>query len=279
MAEGDAVTERVDTVARRSGWLARSVRMGLAAYGLVHLLFAWVAIRLIFVRHSGAATSEGALAELAREDAGRWTLAALSCAFLALVGWQLLAMAVGYRNQRRRPRLLMRAGAGARAVAYGYFAWASGRLALQGPSGHSRSPQSTTSRIMDAPAGTFLLAILGCVVAGIGLGLAVFGWRKGFLPQLDDTARNADRRVPIVVVGRVGYVVKGVAFVAIGALLVWAAVSHDPQKSGGLDQTLYLLLGGTLGRVAVLVIGVGIGSFGLYLFARARHLNIQALTS
>jgi hypothetical protein len=82
-----------------------------------------------------------------------------------------------------------------------------------------------------------------------------------------------------VVLGQVGYVVKGVAFATIGGLLVWAAFARSPQKSGGLDQALYEVLGHTLGSVAVIVVGVGFASFGLFLFARSRHLSGFALTS
>jgi hypothetical protein len=65
----------------------------------------------------------------------------------------------------------------------------------------------------------------------------------------------------------------------IGVLLCWAAASHDPRKSGGLDQALRELVGNGLGRPAVVLVGVGIGCFGLYLFARSRHLNERTLTS
>ena len=273
------LAEQVEHNARHSNWLEWAVRIGLLTYGLVHLLIGWVAVRLISAPGHGSATSEGALAQLASEPLGRWTLALMCCSFVTLVVWQLIAMAVGYRESEGWSRHLMRAGAAGRACVYAYFAWVSGRLALQGASGSGRSPSSTTSRVLAAPAGPVVLGLTGCVVAVIGLVLVVFGWRKSFVDQLDEKARNADRRVPIVVLGQVGYVVKGLAFAVIGGLLVWAAVSHDPAKSGGLDHSLYLLLGQTAGKVAVVVVGAGIASFGLFLIARSRHLELDTLTS
>lgn len=273
------LAERVDVRARRSDWLARMVRVGLGAYGLVHLLFAWVAIRLVFVPQVGAATGEGALAQLGHDASGRLTLGAVGVAFVALALWQLIAMGVGYRQLNGWWRHVMRAGAGARSVVYSYFAWAASNLAVNGMSGQGRTPESMTARILQAPAGPLVLTLVGCVVAGTGAGLAVFGLGRGFLSQLDASARRGDRRVPIVVVGQVGYVVKGAALVAIGTLLVWAALTQDAEKSGGLDHSLYLLLGDTIGKFAVVVIGAGIGCFGLYLFMRARHLDTEVLTS
>jgi hypothetical protein len=81
------------------------------------------------------------------------------------------------------------------------------------------------------------------------------------------------------VVGQVGYVAKGLAFVVIGSVICWAAVTDDARKAGGLDQSLAKLVRVPLGAVAVVAIGVGIACFGLYLFARARHLAPRTLTS
>ena len=133
---------------------------------------------------------------------------------------------------------------------------------------------------MSWPQGAWILALVGVVVAGIGIGLGIFGWRVEFLEQLDRDARSHDaRRVPIVALGRVGYVAKGVALVVLGIMLVWAAWTHDPHKSGGLDQALQEFLGRTIGKAAIIVVGIGLGCFGLFLVARARHLNRESLTS
>jgi hypothetical protein len=157
------VAERIDADARASGWLARAVRAGLVSYGVVHLLLAWVAIRLTFSHQTGAATGTGALAEFAQADVGRWSLGAMAAAFAALVIWQLLAMAFGYRGDNGWRRKLMRAGAASRAVVYAYFAQAAANVALRGPSERGHSPRSMTARVLDAPAGAIALVVIGCV--------------------------------------------------------------------------------------------------------------------
>jgi len=274
-----APAERVDHSARHSGALQWAVRGGLVGYGLVHLLVAFVALRLVVKAHAGAATSQGALAQLGDDTLGRATLAAMAVGFAALALWQLVAAVVGYRDRDGLPRHLMRVGAAGRVATYGYLTFACAGFALQGDAARSGSPQSRTSQLMSLPAGPWIVAAIGLGAAVTGVALGVFGWRKGFLEQLDEQARTQDRRVPIVWIGRIGYLAKGLAFVVIGVLLGWAAWTQDPQKSGGLDQALRTLLGGPLGTVAIVVIGVGIGCFGLYLFARAWHLDRRRLTS
>lgn len=272
MTAGDTARE-VERGAGRSRALEVAVRTGLGAYGFVHVLVAWVTLRLALGGSSGQATGKGALAQLADDTLGQLTLAAIALCFAALVVWQLLAAAVGFRDREGIVRHLMRIGAAARTVTYGYLGVSSARLAIEGRSASGGSPDSTTAKLMSVPAGQLLVAAVGLVAAGIGIGLVVFGLGKHFLGQLDDEARSRDRRVPIVVLGQVGYVVKGLALVVIGVLLCWAAYTHDPKKSGGLDAALHELLGATLGTVAVVVVGVGIAAFGLYLLARSRHLD------
>ena len=265
--------------ARRSDALAWSVRGGLVGYGLLHLLVAWIAVRLVLTRAHGSVTGKGALAQLSGEALGRLTLAGMAVGFAALVVWQLIAAAVGYHAHGPRRRLLERFAALCRGVAWAYLAVTTTGLTVRGGSGGG-SPSTTTATVMSWPAGGWLVALVGAVVVGVGIGLAVFGWRGGFVDQLDERARSRDRRwVPIVVFGRAGYVAKGVALAVVGVLLAWAAWTHDPHKSGGLDRALYEVTGGGLGKAAIVVVAAGLGCFGLFLLARARHLNRDSLTS
>jgi hypothetical protein len=271
--------EQVDQQARRSSALEWSVRAGLLAYGFVHLLIAWVALRLAFGQGGNAATGQGALEQLAGDGLGKTTLAAMAVGFAALVLWQVIAALVGYRDRDGWSRHVMRVGAAARAITYGYFGVQAAKLVFSGSSGGGGASDSTTAKVMALPAGPFLVGAVGATVAGIGIGLVVFGWRAGFLGQLDKQARHQQRRTPIVLLGRVGYIVKGLAFVVIGILLGWAAVQHQPQRTGGLDQSLRELLGRSLGVPALVVVALGIGCFGVFLLVRSRHLDTGSITS
>lgn len=256
-----------------------AARAGLVVYGVLHLVFAYVVVRLVLTDASGQATGTGALAQLAQDATGRVTLGVLAVGMGLLVVWQLITAAVGYPEYQGLWRHLMRLAALARAGVYGYFAAASARLALEGRSAPSGSPDSMSARLLSAPGGTAILTAIGLVVAGIGVGLGVYGLARKFLQQLDEDARNKQRRVSIVLVGQVGYVAKGVALLVVGGLLVWAALSHDPKKAGGLDSALLELLGGGFGKPALVVIAVGVAWFGVYTLIRSRHLAHDTVTS
>jgi hypothetical protein len=271
--------------ARHSPALLGSVRAGFVAYGAVHLLFAWIAIRLV-TNHdassgsaSKTATGQGALAQLADDPLGRILLGAMSVLFVILMLWQLLTALVGHRHRSGWRRVALRAAAVCRLLVYGYFAVSCARLSMRGADAAGRSPQSTTARILNAPLGPLLVIAVAAVAVGVGVALVVFGARKSFVRLLNQGARGGGRRKVVVVLGQVGYVAKGLAFIVVGALLTTVALTHDPGKAGGLDQALFQFLGHATGSAAIVVVGLGLGCFGLYLFALSRHLDDQALTS
>ena len=279
MAQSGTAHE-VEGRAANSTVLEWCVRVGMLTYGLVHLLVAFVAVRLALQgRSPGTATGGGAMAQLAGETSGRVVLLVMAASFASLVAWQVLVAAVGFRDRSRRRRLLERIGAASRAVAYGYFAFVSARLAAAGRRGSSGSPRSTAAGVLTLPAGQVLVFLAGATVAGIGIGLVVFGVRRGFLGQLEHLARRGRRRGPIVWLGMAGYLAKGAAFVVIGGFLCVTGLTRDPRRSGGIDVAFRELLGARLGTAAVLAVGAGIGCFGLYLFVVSRHLDDDSLTS
>ena len=73
--------------------------------------------------------------------------------------------------------------------------------------------------------------------------------------------------------GKVGYIAKGVAIAIVGGLFCYAAITHDPKKSGGLDQALQTVLEQPFGQVLLTAIALGIAAYGVFCFARAKHLS------
>ena len=64
-----------------------------------------------------------------------------------------------------------------------------------------------------------------------------------------------------------------VALALIGGFLTHAGVTHDPDDSAGLDQALQKVLEQPFGPVMIVVIAAGFLCYGLFCFARARHLD------
>ncbi len=132
------------------------------------------------------------------------------------------------------------------------------------------APTPTTAKLMDLPAGQAL-------VVAVGVGdhrLRRLPDREGAGPRSSPRsstprARAATAARRTCCFGKIGYVAKGIAVGIVGALFVYAGVTHEADKSGGLDQALYEVLDQPFGPVLLGAIAIGIGCFGLFCFARA----------
>lgn len=246
-------------------WL---VRLGLVAYGVVHILIGWLAIQLALGDSEGSADKGGALAQLAETPLGSPLLWVLVLGFVALVIWQLAEAAIGHEDEDGANRTGKRALSVGKAVIYGFLAYSSTKIATGGSGGGGSSSEETmTAKLMDAPLGQGLVGLLGLAILGLGVGLAWYGWEEKFTKHLSGSGRT------IVLLGKVGYIAKGFAFSVLGVLFVIAAVEHDPKKGGGLDDSLKTMLDQPYGPVLVVAVGLGIAAYGVYCFARARDLK------
>jgi hypothetical protein len=142
-----------------------------------------------------------------------------------------------------------------------------------GSSSGSSGTDSTTAKVMSAPGGQQLVGLVGLGIIGVGCFLVWLGLSERFTKQLDVKARTRGRRTPIVGLGKVGYAVKGLALGIVGVLFTTAAVQFEPRKSGGLDQALKTLLDQPFGPYLLIGVALGLGCFGLYCLAWARHLD------
>ena len=192
--------------------------------------------------------------------------------FLALVLWQLAEAVSGHRREDGAKRTAKRLVSVGKAVVYGTLGVSAFRIAI-GSGGSGSSTDTATARLMSLPAGQVLVGLVGLGILVVAGFLVRTGWQERFTKRLDSKARSGDRRKPIVMVGKIGYLGKGTALALVGGLFCYAAVTHDAQKSGGLDQALHKVLEAPFGPVLLVLIALGIGCFGLYCLIWARHID------
>jgi hypothetical protein len=72
----------------------------------------------------------------------------------------------------------------------------------------------------------------------------------------------------------VGYIAKGIALAVVWALFVTAAVQNSSTKATGLDGALRSMREQAVRSWLLTGVTLGIVSYGLYSFARARHARV-----
>jgi len=273
------LTRAASAVGRNDGgdWLDVAARVGLAAYGVVHLVIAWLALQLAFGDRKGSPSSTGAVSELAQQPFGEVLVWAVALGMFLLVVWQGIEAVAGHRDEDGHQRTGKRLLSAGKAVVYGAIGVSAVKVAAgSGSSGGKSSEKQTdslTAKLMDLPAGQLLVGAVGLAILGIGVAFAVRAWTDKYAKHLDAEGKSGTTGTAYLWFGKVGYAAKGVALGIVGSLFVYAAVTHDPDESGGLDQALHEVLDKPFGPVLLAVIAVGIGCYGLFCLARARHLS------
>ena len=264
------MTAGTQSVARMADnrWVVLLGRIGLISYGIVHLLIAWLAAQVALGTSGGEEAGKGgALKELAGSDWGSVLLWVIAVGLFALALWQL-GEAIWGRNAHGGA--FRRVAHVVEALVWGFLGYSAAKVASGGKSQSNAEQAGLTQKVLDAPAGQILVAVLGLAVIGAAGYLVHKGWKARFTRDLDFTGASAATRRTTVRLGKVGYIAQGISYGIVGALIVAAAVQHDPDKATGLDTALATLADQPYGTFLLLAVALGLACFGLYCFLDAR---------
>jgi hypothetical protein len=247
-------------------------RVGLVAYGVVHLLISWLALQLAWgAPASKSADPSGALSTLADQPLGKILLWLVAVGLVALALWQASEAIWGYRNREGAPRVRKQVTSGAKAVIYGTLGVSAASVGLGSRSSSSQSQQQATSGVLAWPAGQVIVVVTGLIIVGVGAAGVVKGVQKSFGEEIDTSSMSAGPREGVARLGQVGYVAKGLALVLVGGLLGYAALTFERQKAPGLDGTLQTILAQPFGRFLLTAVAVGFLAFGLFAMLQSRY--------
>ena len=263
--------------AGNSDTLENLARVGLIAYGAVHLLVAWLAIQLAWFGGGGkSADQSGAMSTVADSPVGKPLLWVIAVGLIALAAWQA-AEVFRWRSgwsasgKTRTKAIRKSANSVIKAAIYAALAVLAIKYATGGGTSSSQKQQDTTATVLGWPGGQFLVGIAGLVLIGSGVWHVRKGLKKTFLKQIDTSKASPSALRLVARLGQVGFPGKGVALALVGALLVYAAVTFDPSKAKGLDGALHTVLELPFGKILLTLVALGIAAFGAFLFVRARY--------
>ncbi|MEU4656939.1 DUF1206 domain-containing protein [Streptomyces sp. NPDC023723] len=254
-----------------------AARAGLTARGVIYLLVGVLALRIAFGDGSQEADRSGALEELAAQPFGAVLLWALGIGLVGMALWRLSEAAfgaVGPDGRKAKKRL----AAAARCVFYGFVAYSVLAFAASpaNGSGGSSDQQSrdVTARVMEVPAGRWLVGIagVGIVVAGVVIGVQAA--RRSYRKKLKTGQLAPWSRRLVDVTGVAGGVARGLVFATAGAFAVRAAVDYEPDRAKGLDDTLRSFAETPLGPWLLVLVAAGLVLFGVFSFALARWRRV-----
>jgi hypothetical protein len=255
--------------------LTQVARVGLIAYGVMHFLIGYLAIRLAWGLRGADADQTGALQTVADGPGGSVLLWTIGLGMLALALWQAGEVLLWWRGlldpAHRMRTAFVCVRCLAKALAYAVLGVTALLFAVGLEYEADERLRDLTDDTLDIPGGAVLVGGVAVAVIAVGLYTLVRGLTGGFMKDIDLPAAP-DRWEPLIEgIGRVGYVAKGIAVALVGVLLWQAATSADVSTATGLDGALAAVAGVAAGPWLLTAIGAGFAAFGLYALARARY--------
>jgi hypothetical protein len=256
--------------------LTHVARVGLIAYGAMHLLIGYLAARLAWGARGADADQTGALQTVADGPGGAVLLWTIGLGMLALALWQAGEVLLWWhglldREHRRRTALVC-ARCLAKALVYAVLGVTALLFAVGLEYEADERLRELTDDVLGIPGGALLVGGTAAGVVAVGLYTLIRGLTGGFMKDIDLPAAP-DRWEPLIEgIGRAGYVAKGIAFGLAGVLLWRAATSADVSTATGLEGAMTAIAGvAAAGPWLLTGIAVGFAAFGVYALARARY--------
>ncbi|MEV8533755.1 DUF1206 domain-containing protein [Streptomyces sp. NPDC051211] len=250
--------------------MAATARCGLATRGVLYLLVGLLALRIAFGDTGEQADRQGALADLSQHPLGAALVWAIGIGLVAMALWRLSEAVFGAAGPDGRKTTKRLAAAG-RAVFYAVVAVSVLSFAAGSGGGRSSDEQSRdlSARAMELPAGRWLVGLAGLVIAVAGVVIAVGAARRTYRKHMDMSSADPWLRRAVDVLGVGGGVARGAVFTAAGVFLGWAAVTYDPARAKGIDDTLRSFAATPAGPWLLVAVAVGLTLFGLFSWAQA----------
>jgi hypothetical protein len=254
-------------------WVARMVRLGYVAKGVIYLLIGTLAFRLAAGLEGGRLVDPtGALRIVFQQPFGMVLLFVTGVGILTYSAWQLVE---GIWDTRRKGggwgwwdrSLTMIKGAAYGSVGIQAIRMVLGLRAAQG--------NELAEDVISFPlVGSIFLALVGVGVAVYGLFEIKAAAQSKFGDDLDHHRLRREAGAWAIVVGRVGNIARGIILTLMGTAFVSAGLDRDPEKAGGISDALGTLFSQPYGIALVALVGGGLALFGIFQLLHARYARL-----
>lgn len=249
-------------------WLARA---GLAARGVMYVLVGIIAVEIAVDGSQQQADRTGAVRLVAQTPVGSALLWLLVVGFAGMTLWRL-SEAVWGSNEPGGRKSPVRLANLARAVFYAVVTYGILKYALGigQPSSSDQQSQDLTTTALKHSGGRLVVTIAGIVIVVAGLYLMYRAYKREFLKHLRMGTASPGTRRTVTRLGQIGGMARGFVFGTVGVFLVAAALESNPQQAKGIDSALRALAHTALGPWLLVVVALGLITFGVYSWCEAR---------
>lgn len=258
-------------------WLRTLGRIGLTALGIVYLGIGVLALETALGIGGVITGAEGALNHLANEPFGIPMLYVVSCGLVVFALYRIIG---GFydvdANGHDAKAIVGRVGFALSGLGFGLLGGSILRYGVFGSGAQQATQQSGqqhewTARLMMEPFGRW-------IIGGIGVWILVFtGYNlhkaitRRFLNVFNTAAMDRATIERASIIGLIGLLARTVILGLMSWFFINAALTFDPDKTGGLDRSLSTLAAQPYGRILLGIVSAGVVAYAIFLFYLARY--------
>jgi hypothetical protein len=274
-AAGTAQGGAGDALREAGPWVVRLARVGYAAKGVLHLIIGGLAALAASGAGGGTTDSRGALDVVRGSAGGQVLLLAMGVGLIGYAVWAAIAaIADAERRGSGAGGLALRAGLAGRGLLYAALGVEAVRLFLTSRRSTGGGTEHWTARILELPAGPWLVGGAGAAIIAYALWQGYRAARSDLRRRMDLSEVGPGASTWVIQLARFGIAARGVVFLLIGWFLVRAAALHDADEAGGIDESLRALAAQPSGPLLLGTVATGLIAYGIWQLVRARYRDM-----
>ena len=266
-------SEHVEEFVQEHPRLVMFARIGWVSKGVVYALAGVLALTIAFAGEGaatpgGEASRTGAITRIGQASYGTAVLVIIVAGLVVYALWRMVSIVLPAKEGAQA--WLSRVEYTASVVVYLLLARSAVSYIGKGEQGSSGEKSGeaqvdgASREVMSHTGGQWLVVLTGLVIVGAGVYFFIGGARRRFDDQLDGRGVGPLDHRHLVILGRVGWIGRGVMLALIGFFVMRAGWQDDADGASGLDGALRQASSSTIGTALVFVIAVGLIVYGVY---------------
>ena len=253
-------------------WFEKFARFGLTSKGVVYFLMGALSVLAALGLNKENGDKSEAFKVIYGQPFGQVLLIAIA---VGLLGYVMLRMFQAIKNTEKKDNdlkgILDRIGFGMSAVLYltiGAYAF---KLALGGSGGGESGRQFIVSKVLEYPAGEYIIGIASLIVIGMGIYQITRGITGSFMKKVNVSSKMKDA---FKTAGTLGYISRGIVLAIIGYFMLHAAWLSNPGEAQGTGAA-FDFLQNNFGSFMMAVVALGLAGYGVFCFVKAKYQKID----
>ncbi len=260
----------IGSLPKTEKWVEHFARFGYATKGAVYLLIGILAAMAAFGAGGQTSGTTEIFQTILAQPFGQFLLALVALGFTGYAIWRFVQAIkdAEYRGSDTEG-MLFRAGYIASGLLYGFFAFTAIKM-IMGSSSGGGSEQTFVGKMLQQPAGEWLVGILAVAAIAKGLYQIYKGYTNEFVKDVRDGHVKKEIKDIYQTLGKIGYIARGIVFAIVGYFLLQAALSSNASQAGGTDSA-FSFLSATGGPLLMGIIAIGLAGYGVFQIVKAKY--------